>query len=91
MIPPVNPRAHKSLCDGVRVVLREEAEQLLRQGVLRGMFSDFLEGQAPKYIWSVSADGLVFEAKIGLGGYHGYRLEPTDQMSKVVLREWSKR
>ena len=55
------------------------------------MFSAFDGDAQPKYVWSVDADGKVYEAKIGLGGYHGYRLAEEDDMSAVVLKEWRKR
>ncbi len=45
----------------------------------------------PKYIWSVDEDGVPYEAKVGNGGYHGYPLYPDDEMSAIVLREWSRR
>lgn len=89
--PPSNPRAWKSLCDADRVVLKDEAELLLRRGVLRGMISALPEGGWPKYIWSVDARDLPYEAKLGNGGYHGYRLEPDDAMSEIVRREWKQR
>ena len=34
--PPANPRPHKSLCDGDRVVARDEARALFREGVCGG-------------------------------------------------------
>jgi hypothetical protein len=89
--PPVNPRSWKSLCDGKRVVLKDEAAELLRRGVLDGFFSDFPEDGTPKYVWSVDVDGEVFEAKIGSDGYHGYRLEEEDDFRRLVLREWARR
>ena len=55
------------------------------------MFSDFPEGGAPKYVWSVDAEGEVYEAKIDRQGYHGYRLEEDDNFRDRVLREWRAR
>jgi hypothetical protein len=87
--PPVNPRPSKSLCDDQRIILKGEAQALLRKGVQLGMFSDFAEGGQPKYVWYVDDAGEAFEAKIGLDGYHGYRL--TDDMRAIVLKEWKRR
>lgn len=46
--PPVKPSPWKSLCDGQRVIPKAEASELLRQGALRGLFSDFPDGGKPK-------------------------------------------
>jgi hypothetical protein len=89
--PPVNPRPWKSMCDGKRVILKDEASELLRQGIRIGLFSDFPDGGRPKYIWAVDADGEVYEAKIDSNGYHGYRLEHDDDFRSVIMREWSRR
>lgn len=89
--PPVNPRSWKSLCDGKRVILKAEAAELLRQGVIFGMFSNFADNEKPKYVWSVDADGEVYEAKIDSYGYHGYRLEEEDDLRSVILKEWARR
>ena len=89
--PPVNPRPSKSLCDGYKVILRAEAQQLLRTGVLMGMFSAFEGDGFPKYVWCVDVGGEVYEAKIGRDGYHGYRVEDDDNMRSVVLKEWRTR
>jgi hypothetical protein len=89
--PPVSPRPFKSVCDGKRVVLKGEAEGLLREGARNGMFSDFRDGELPKYVWSVDSDGEAYEAVVGRGGYHGYRLEEDDDFRDRVLREWQRR
>lgn len=89
--PPVNPRPSKSLCDGVRPILLGEAQTIFRLGVLKGMFSQFEDGGMPKYVWSVDGAGEAYEAKIGNGGYHGYRLTDEDDMRDYVLQEWKRR
>jgi hypothetical protein len=89
--PPVNPRSWKSLCDGQRVVLKAEEADLLRHGVISGMFSDFPDDGMPKYVWSVDSDGEVYEAKIDSQGYHGYRLEEEDDFRPLLLKEWARR
>ena len=89
--PPVNPRPHKSLCDLLRQINIEEAQALICQGVLKGMFSEYRINGQPKYIWAVDENGEAYEAKVGTGGYHGYRLEKDDDMRRLVLAEWAKR
>jgi hypothetical protein len=92
--PNASPRPSKSICDGIRVVPREEAEQLLRNGVLKGMLSEPWEEGFPKYIWSVDGQGEAYEAKThpnDRGQYHGYRLEESDPMRALVLKAWKER
>lgn len=89
-----NPRPTKSLCDAERVIGREEAQELLQAGISKRMFSRPLEDGFPKYVWSVSKNGEVFEAKTHpntLGVYHGYPLEEEDDMREYVLRIWNER
>ena len=89
--PPVNPRPWKSICDGRRTILKDEAARLLREGILNGMFSDLSDDGVPKFVWAVDGEGEAYEAKRDSSGYHGYRLEEDDEMRRVVLREWEKR
>lgn len=89
--PPSNPRAWKSLCDAIRPVLKQEASELLRNGILKGMISKSQQNEKPKYVWSVDSSGEPYEAISGTDGYHGYRLEDDDNMRNVVLKEWSSR
>ena len=89
--PPSNPRPWKSVCDGRRSLLLAEAKELLVSGVRKGMISSPDDVGFPKYVWSVDAEGVPYESKIGGGGYHGYPLYPDDDMNSVVLREWARR
>ncbi len=89
--PPTNPRPWKSLCDDRRLVLRQEAAELLRRGVMAGMFSSFADDDLPKYVWAVDGDEAVYEAKLDRSGYHGYRLDDDDDFGHLVLKEWGRR
>ena len=91
--PPQSPRPHKSLCDAKRVVLKEEAESLLKKGIMLGMVSKVYANDFPKYIWAVDDHGEPYEAKLGHDGrrYHGYQLGQEDSMRQVVIKEWKKR
>jgi hypothetical protein len=64
---------------------------LFSQDILKDISSAFYGYAQPKYVWSVDSDDEVYEAKIGLGGYHGYRLADEDDIRAVVLKEWRKR
>jgi hypothetical protein len=92
--PPCSPRPTKSLCDDKRTILKGEAISIFNDGIMKGMFSYFCKNDIeamPKYIWSVDSKGEAYEAKIGSGGYHGYRLGKDDAMRTLVLQTWKKR
>lgn len=91
--PPVNPRPWKSLCDGNRIVKLDEAVTLLREGVRRGVVSSYSNNGLPKYVWAVSGDDLVFEAKLnGDRTYNGYELGHGEEtLRQHVIREWKVR
>lgn len=94
-VPTHNPRPSKSACDELRSVLLSEARSLFLKGIELGMFSGFVEGGSPKYVWSVDDHGEVYEAKAKPEqelNYHGYRLGDDDgAMRFYVLREWKAR
>lgn len=89
-----NPRPTKSLCDALRVITLREAQELLWNGILMEMISLPPHGELPKFVWSVSQKGEVFEAKTHPntpGMYHGYPLENEDDMRDYVLTIWKER
>jgi hypothetical protein len=89
-----SPRPTKSLCDANRVITQTEAQKLIEDGISKGVFSPLQEDGWPKYIWSVSESGEVFEAKTHPntpGQYHGYPLEDEDDMRDYIYRIWSER
>ena len=93
-LPRTNPRPTKSLCDLGRVVLLDEVKSLVANGIRWGLFSEIREDGFPKFIWSVSEHGEVFEAKTdsnGTGEYHGYPLEDEDAMHVYVKSVWKER
>ncbi len=88
-----NPVPTKSLCDMVRPISLGEAKALLQRGIRAKMVSR-LESGFPKYIWSVAADGVVYESKSDPGSpslYHGYPLEHEEAMRGYILSEWKRR
>ncbi|WP_200237703.1 hypothetical protein [Thiohalocapsa halophila] len=71
----------------------KEAQRLFMEGVRRGMVSAFQIDDRPKYVWSVDEDGEVYEAKWDRDGYHGYRLDPSNEQHQreYVLHAWKQR
>ena len=90
LVPPTNPRPHKSVCDGINL---REALDLFHNGISRGMVSKYLIDGLPKYVWAVGQDGEAYESKLsnGTAEYHGYRLEQDDSMRQFVIDEWNSR
>ncbi|WP_073109317.1 hypothetical protein [Pollutimonas bauzanensis] len=89
-----NPRPTKSLCDLERMIPLDEARELVESGIKCGLFSEPRVDGFPKFIWSVSDSGEVFEAKTdanGTGEYHGYPLEDEDAMCRYVKSVWMER
>ncbi|MFA7441420.1 MAG: hypothetical protein WCZ66_10700 [Sphingomonadaceae bacterium] len=92
--PRPEPRPNKSVCDMGRTIPPSEATALVTHGIQCGLFSEPQPDGFPKFIWSVSGTGEVFEAKTdrhGAGSYHGYPLEDEDAMREYVLSVWKER
>ncbi len=92
LTPPSQPRADKTLCDGVSIHTRSDAGDLLRKGVRRGLISEQVRGEYPQNIWSVSDDDQPLEAQLenaDQGVYHGYPMPTTDPMRDEVLARWN--
>jgi hypothetical protein len=94
LTPPAQPRPGKTLCDGNRQILKDEALDLLRNGLQKGMFCPFEHGSWPQNIWSISDTGEIFEAQIEnptLGTYHGYPVPADDDFRRTIRYEWERR
>jgi len=91
LVPPSDPRQGKSLCDVAKIFKRNEAEELLRAGLRKGLVSDRMVGDWPKNVWAVTETGFALEAQLenpDLGTYHGYPMPETDPLSLEVIRRW---
>lgn len=87
--PPSSPRAGKTLCDTIGIHKRDEAEALLREGLLRGTFSaQEREGWPQNVLWAVTAAGDALEAQLeGNGVYHGYPMAESDPFQEKVFEQ----
>lgn len=91
LTPPSSPRPGKSLCDGPGVYQHKTANRYLRKGAEYGLVSRDAEQGFPRYIWAVTKDEYVLEARCDnfeKGTYHGYPLEQHDPMFIQVLYRW---
>lgn len=93
LMPPAQPRADKSLCDGAGILSRESATRLLRRGIERGMISAQRRGAFPQNIWSVTDGDIALEAQLEneeKGTYHGYPMPENDPFQSEVLARWKR-
>lgn len=89
-----NPRPTKSICDMTGLVPLALAQSLMLAGIRKKMVSAILDDGFPKFIWSVTDNGQVYESKTHHntpGQYHGYPLEKDDDMHDYIMSEWGKR
>jgi hypothetical protein len=87
--PPSGPRPGKTLCDQAKIYRRTEALTLLREGLLKGAFSEQERDGWPQNVWAVTEGGEPLEAQLeGQGIYHGYPMAETDPFREKVLERW---
>jgi len=89
--PPSAPRPDKTLCDMAGVFSKRDAEDLLKQGIQRGLIADQSRGGYPQYVWAVTESGQPMEAQLEnevQGLYHGYPMPITDPFREQVLERW---
>ena len=93
LTPPASPRADKTLCDGVHIFEQQRAQQLLREGILRGLISVQERDGLPQNVWAVSDNGIPLEAQLDnqtTATYHGYPMAEADPLRTEILRLWRK-
>lgn len=91
LTPPSLPRADKTLCDLAGIFRRVEAERLLREGIRRGLVSQWEGAGFPRNVWAVTEAGLPLEAQLenaGNGTYHGYPMPEDDAFREQVIEKW---
>lgn len=91
LTPPASPRADKTLCDRIGIFEKRIAEELLAQGVRRGLISGQWRGGFPQNIWAVTDIGQPVEAQLEnetLGIYHGYPMPEGDPFQEQVMERW---
>lgn len=93
LVPPSDPRQGKSLCDVAKIFKRNEAEELLRAGLSKGLVSVKMVGEWPKNVWAVTDNGFAMEAQLEnpeRGTYHGYPMPENDTLLREVIRRWER-
>lgn len=94
LVPPVQPRPDKTLCDAVDISEPRAARDLLKRGVEAGLISVQQRGEFPQNIWAVSSEGVALEAQLDnaeQGTYHGYPMGFGDPLAKRVVERWHER
>ena len=93
LIPPSGARRGKALCDEVGIFQRDVALQHLRNGLIKGLVSERVQGEWPQNVWSVTEKGQPLEAQLEnpeRGVYHGYPMPETDPLAAEIVRLWLK-
>ena len=89
--PPSGPRPGKTLCDTVEIFSRAAALTLLRDGLMKGVFSAQERNGWPQNVWAVTEKGEPVEAQLESDGmYHGYPMAESDPFREKVLDRWKK-
>lgn len=89
--PASQPRPDKTLCDGASIFTKSDAQRWLETGVKKGLISANEQNAYPAYVWAVTDNGIVLEARLSggqAGEYHGYPLFEADPFRQIVLRHW---
>jgi hypothetical protein len=91
LTPSFLPKPDKTLCDLAGIVHRAEAERLLREGIQRGLVSEWNGEGFPKNVWAVTRDGFPLEGQLenaDNGTYHGYPMPEADAFREQVIDRW---
>ena len=92
LTPPSAPREGKTLCDGIGLARRADAEALLREGLRRGLVSVQRRNGWPQNVWAAYRGNFPVEAMLGnpeTGEYHGYPMLSYDPLYYEVLKRWT--
>lgn len=89
LTPASHPRPGKTLCDSAEIFSCEEAVELLREGIRRGLISTQYRQDWPQNIWAVAKDGTPLEAQLEAPGvYHGYPMPVEDPLRAEIIASW---
>lgn len=84
-------RADKTKCP--ESIDEEMAQNLLEQGLSRGMFSAQHRLDWPQHVWAVH-EGVIYEANLEnkeMGTYHGYPMIRHDSFAEYLSQQWENR
>ena len=90
LTPPAAPRAQKTLCDSVGIFSQDVAQNLLCDGLRKGLFSAQCRDGWPRNIWAVSENRVALEARLDTahGTYHGFPMISSDPLYGEILSFW---
>lgn len=67
------------------------AQNLLKAGLRRGLFSTQKRGDWPQYVWAVDDEGHAYETQLtnqASGQYHGYPMQSADKFADFIIEQW---
>ena len=91
LTPYGGPDIERTYCDAHANFGKDDCiriPDLLRRGVMLGLWSDQNDGNVPSMLWTIDQSGWIFELRItnsGQAQYHGYPLLPGDAFARHVL------
>lgn len=89
--PYAGPDVERTYCDAHASFGKDDfvrIPDLLKRGVMLGLWSDQNDGDVPRLLWTIDENGWIFELRItnsGQAQYHGYPVLPGDAFARHVL------
>jgi len=89
--PYSGPDVERTYCDEHAKFGKEDfirIPDLLKRGVMLGLWSDQNDGNVPNMLWTIDHSGWIFELRItnsSQAQYHGYPVLPGDAFARHVL------
>lgn len=91
LTPYAGPDVERTYCDAHASFGKGDfvrIPDLLKRGVMLGLWSDQNDGDVPRLLWTIDENGWIFELRItnsGQAQYHGYPVLPGDAFARHVL------
>jgi len=91
LTPYAGPDVDRTYCDAHARFGKGDSIRipgLLRRGVMLGLWSDQMDSDVPRLLWTIDGDGWIFELRItnlGQAQYHGYPVLPGDAFARHIL------
>jgi hypothetical protein len=91
LVPYSGPDVERTYCDAHANFGKGEfvrIPDLLKRGVMLGLWSDQIDREVPRLLWTIDENGWIFELRItnsAQAQYHGYPVLPGDAFARHVL------
>ncbi len=91
LVPYSGPDVERTYCDAHAHFGKGDfvrTPDLLKRGVMLGLWSDQIDTDVPRLLWTIDENGWIFELRItnsAQAQYHGYPVLPGDAFARHVL------